>query len=69
MVKKLRGGNCLAKLSEKDVLLIISMHRNGSTYLELAKLFKVHPQSIANIILGKTWKNIHDIESLDSASI
>lgn len=66
MVKKGRANprdssgenNNWAKITEKDVLDIRQMRRNGMTYELLAKMYNFHPTGISAICRYKTWKRL-----------
>lgn len=58
MVNKNRGGDMVIKLTPADVLAIREKYSAGENYKTLSFTFGVHPQSIANIILRKSWKSI-----------
>ncbi len=45
------------KLIKEDIPLIRDYILKGSTNLEIAQIFKVHPGTISQIRIGKTWKN------------
>lgn len=45
-----------SKLTEDQVIRILEMCRKGETYAKVSKIFKVCPQTIANIHQGKNWK-------------
>ena len=49
----------MAKLTEKDVRMIIYMHRTGLfLQKELVKIYNVHNATISSIVNKKTWKHI-----------
>lgn len=50
--------NNLAKITEKDVLAIRQMRRDGMTYEALAKLYDFDPTGISAICRYKTWKHV-----------
>jgi hypothetical protein len=50
--------NNTAKLSEDDVLQILSMDARGLSAKEISQQFPVNNQSIRNIIRGKTWSHL-----------
>lgn len=51
-----------ARLTECDVLDILTLMRRGYRTSELAKKFKVHWQTIKDIEIGKTWAHLSDPE-------
>ena len=63
--KRMRVGT----LSPSDVYKIRELHALGHSYKDLAIDFKIHPQSIANIILEKSWKKLQDPPSLENTSM
>ncbi len=48
-----------ARLSLDQVNEIRKLHMIGSSYRSLAKRFVCDPKTIANIIMQRTWYNIH----------
>ena len=47
-----------AILTEKDVIDIRKMASRGMSYAILGKRFGVHKQTIASVVVGKSWKHI-----------
>lgn len=47
-----------SKLTEKEVLCIRDLYKNGKTQKELGNLFGVESSTIGYIVLRKTWKHI-----------
>lgn len=58
--KNQRGANhAQAKLSEKEAIEIIQLHKTGQyTYVQLGKMFKVNDGHIGRIIKGQVWKHL-----------
>ncbi len=55
------SGNGLAKLAEKDVRMIIYMHRTGLfLQREIAKIYQVSRPTISNIVSRETWRHVWD---------
>ena len=50
--------NCQSKLSEDDVRTIRNLHNEGISYSKLAKQFKVHKTTIANVVKRRAYKNV-----------
>lgn len=48
----------LSKLNEQDVKDIRIKHKEGLSYAEIGRLFKVNECTISSIVLHKTWKHI-----------
>lgn len=48
----------LSKLSESDITNIRKMKSDGLKNIEIAKIFKVHRETIGNIIRGNTWRHV-----------
>ncbi len=47
-----------AKLTEAAVLEMRKLHRDGCTYAELARIYKVHFVTASDAIKGKKWKHV-----------
>jgi hypothetical protein len=52
------ANNPRARLTEKSVVEIINLFRNGGTYSEIAGRFNVSVSCIQKIISGKNWKQL-----------
>ena len=51
--------NAMSKLDKKTILIIRSLYKNKKyTQKEIAKKFKVHPETIYRIVNKKTWKHV-----------
>jgi len=46
------------KLSEDDVIKIHEMIKEGCTALKIAEKYNVAPNTISDIKIGRTWKNV-----------
>lgn len=64
MVKKVKNGgnadrwgakNPNSKLDEQKVAKIRKLHRAGMIQNKIAEHFKVHPSTISDIVIGKSW--------------
>lgn len=64
MIRKGRGakGSMLpqTRLSELDVIIIKEALREGFLQKHIAKYFNVHPVTISDIKLNRSWKHIQD---------
>jgi len=52
------SANGLSKLKEEDIPIIRQMFNDGMKYKQISVVFKVHEETIAYIIRGKTWTHI-----------
>jgi len=50
--------NSNAKLKEKDIIEIRTLHLNGLSFRKIAKIYKVHHETINKIINYKKWKHV-----------
>jgi hypothetical protein len=50
--------NGCAKLTESDLLDIIRKNNQGTISEHLAREYKVDPETIRRILIGKTWKHL-----------
>lgn len=50
-----------AKLKAKDVLEIVSLHKEGVKNKEIAFHFNVSPSTICDIIKGRGWKHLFNV--------
>ena len=46
------------QLDEDKIKMIRDLHRQGVTYEELRKRFKISKSHISNIILNRCWKHV-----------
>ena len=48
-----------AKLTEREVVVIRGLHANGNiTLADIARLFKVSPETIWGIVTRRRWKHV-----------
>jgi group I intron endonuclease len=61
-VKNLNSGekNKSSKLSEKDVINIRILRKEGKTVKELSKIFGVTSKNIESIVYNKSWKHLNN---------
>jgi hypothetical protein len=58
LLKRRGSRHVFAKLSEEDVLEIRERSKNGESNTELAKFFKIHPNTISTIKRRISWKHL-----------
>lgn len=64
--------NGQSKLNESQVLKIISLRKQGMSYKNLGKMFKVNPQTCSDIFNGKRWSwltAIHEHEKMKQLTL
>lgn len=60
--RSLKGEKCPnAKLTKAQVLKIVSAYRSGEKSKVIAKRFKIHYQSVRDIVRGKVWGHVTGI--------
>ena len=48
----------LSKLKEPQIPTIRREYRYGKSTIEISKQYKVNPETIRSVIIGKTWKHV-----------
>ena len=61
LISKKGSKNGRAKLSDGDVLSIVSLSTQGYSYKEISKKIKASKYQISNILTGKTWTHLTGI--------
>jgi transcriptional regulator len=56
--KNLGSNNSNAKFSEKNILKIRNLHKEGINQTQIAKMFCTTQNRISEIVNRKTWRNI-----------
>ncbi len=49
------------KVNPLDIITILNLNRCGFLYSEIGKLYGVVPETISNIVRGKSWKYVYEI--------
>ena len=59
---KVAKGESKSMLTNKDVLNIVKMKKDGGTLRGIAKEFGISASSVSDIVLGRTWSHVTNIE-------